>query len=95
MKGAGVIQQVGAGVTRVKMPKTEYDMAPKVVRYPVCSEEEVWKLKLPDIKTTGSLPMTMELSKLQQAVPRMPITAPSVAVLTLAGAIVNAENLCK
>jgi uroporphyrinogen decarboxylase len=81
---------------QIKWPSSEYDMAPKVIRYPVQSEGDVLKLKLPDVRTAGSIPKWMELSKLQDAMPDIPIVPPAVpAVITLAGNLVGAEQLCR
>ena len=37
----------------IKWPSAEFDMAPMVTRGPVETEEDVWKLKVPDVKTAG------------------------------------------
>ena len=79
----------------LRMPTSENVMAPVVARYPVQSEEDVWKLKLPSVKTVGSIPDKMEFSKLQQAVPGMPIVPAAHSVLTVAGNLVGVDRLCK
>jgi uroporphyrinogen decarboxylase len=81
---------------QIQLPASEYDMAPKVIHYPVQSEEDVWKLKLPDVETAGSIPKWMELSKLQESVPDIPIVPPAIpAVITIAGNLAGPEQLCK
>lgn len=81
----------------IKMPATEYDMAPTVTQYPVECEEDVWKLELPDLKTAGIIPTNMELSKLQQEELSGVSIVPPVAhtVLTLAGNLSSIESLCR
>jgi len=79
----------------IRMPTSEYEMSPAVVRYPAQSEEDVWKLKLPDVETAGSIPNNIKLSRLQEAVPGMPIVPAAHAVLTLSGNLVGVENLCR
>jgi len=37
----------------IKWPSAEFDMAPMVTRHPVETEEDVWELKAPDVKTAG------------------------------------------
>jgi len=49
----------------VKFPTGQYEQAPSHGRFPVESAEDVWKLRLPDVKTAGMLPMAMQFSKLQ------------------------------
>jgi len=80
----------------IKMPASEYVMAPTVVRYPVGSEEDVLKLELPDSKTAGIIPLNMELSKLQEELPGAPIVPPVAhTVLTLAANLSGIESLCR
>ena len=80
----------------IQLPMSEYNMAPKVLRYPVQSEKDVWKLKLPDVRTDGSIPKWMELSKLQEAVRDIPIVPPAIpSVITVAGNLVGPDQLCK
>lgn len=50
----------------VRMPAGEFDQTPIVSRYPVESEEDVTKLRMPDIKTAGMMPLQTEFSRLQE-----------------------------
>jgi len=50
----------------VDFPRGEYEQAPKVIRFPVNSEEDVDKLKVPDVKTAGAIPINMQFCKLQE-----------------------------
>lgn len=51
----------------IKWPTGQYAQAPTVNRYPVESEEDAQKLKLPDdIKTASPVPLYMQFSKLQE-----------------------------
>ena len=50
----------------VRFPSSQWEQAPIITRFPVQSEQDVWNLRLPDVKTAGMLPMMMQFSKLQQ-----------------------------
>ena len=50
----------------IKMPEGEFDQTPIVTRYPVESEEDVAKLSIPDIKTSGMMPLNNEFCRLQE-----------------------------
>jgi uroporphyrinogen decarboxylase len=43
----------------IKWPSSGYSQAPMVVRYPAETPEDVFNLKMPDIKTAGTNPMRM------------------------------------
>jgi len=47
----------------IKLPESQYSFAPSVIRYPVETPEEALQLKIPDIKSSGTIPALMELSK--------------------------------
>ena len=79
----------------LRLPTSEYEMAPSVVRHPVQSEGDVWKLTLPDVNTAGSIPNTMDFCMLQAAVPDMPIVPTVHTVLTIAGNLVGVETLAR
>ena len=50
----------------IKFPAGDYEQAPSHSRFAVQSEEDVWKLQLPDVKAAGMLPFAMQFSKLQE-----------------------------
>jgi uroporphyrinogen decarboxylase len=50
----------------IRMPRSQWESAPSIVRPAVESEEELEKLGLPDVKTAGMIPHFMEFSKLQE-----------------------------
>ena len=53
----------------VKFPAGEWDQAPTIIRYPVNSEEDIERLEakgLPDVRSSGSIPLSMVFSKLQE-----------------------------
>ncbi len=80
----------------IKWPKSEYEMAPSSVRYPVQSEEDVKSLKIPSVREGfTALQWNMDFCKLQEAFPGMPIVPALPAPITLAGSLVGAETLCK
>jgi uroporphyrinogen decarboxylase len=78
----------------VKMPTSEYDMAVSLLRPPVQTEEDVWKLEVPDLKTAGTLPLIMRFSQLQVE-NGVPITFPCGGILSRAGGITGVERICR
>jgi uroporphyrinogen decarboxylase len=48
----------------IKWPTAEFSQAPTVARYPVETEKDVWDLKMPDVKTSGSIPLKVEFCKM-------------------------------
>jgi len=78
----------------VKMPIGGYEQAPMHTKFPVQSEADVESLRLPDVKTAGSLPLAMEFSRLQETTVT-PITVVSGGNFTIAGNICSVEKLCR
>jgi len=78
----------------VKMPTSEFSMAVSMARPAVESEEDAWRLELPNIKTSGSIPLVMEFAKLQEK-NGWPITFPFGNVLTRLGYITGVERMCR
>jgi uroporphyrinogen decarboxylase len=77
-----------------KMPTSEYAMAVSLAQPAVQSEEDVWKLELPDVKTAGDLPLMMRFSKLQ-AERGLPITVYCGGILFTVGYITGVERMCR
>ena len=48
----------------IKWPSSEFNQAPSITRYPVVTEEDVWKLEKPDIPKAGIIPLQAEFNKL-------------------------------
>jgi uroporphyrinogen decarboxylase len=48
----------------IKWPSGEFSQAPMITRQPVETEEDVWNLKTPDVKTAGIIPLKMQFYKL-------------------------------
>jgi uroporphyrinogen decarboxylase len=78
----------------VRFPTGEWAQAPSVDRFPVQSEEDVWKLELPDVKKAGILPQVMEFSRLQQKHGCAVIPA-FESPFTLVSNICSVERLCR
>jgi uroporphyrinogen decarboxylase len=78
----------------VKMPEGDYEQAPSHAAFPVQSEEDVDRLKLPEVTTAGALPMAFEFSRLQ-AKYGAPITLILGGSFTIAGNICPVEKLCR
>jgi uroporphyrinogen decarboxylase len=77
----------------IKFPAGEWEQAPSITKHPVASEEDIDSLELPDIKTAGVLPMTMQFSQLQDQ-HNMPIIFPCGSSFTCAGNIVDLTKFC-
>jgi uroporphyrinogen decarboxylase len=78
----------------IKLPDGEYEQAPSHGRFAVETEQDVEKLKLPDVKTAGMLPLAMQFSRLQDENG----VSPSVVVggpFTIAGNICVVDTLCR
>jgi uroporphyrinogen decarboxylase len=78
----------------IRFPKREWEQAPLVERFPVESEEDAWKLELPDLKTSGSIPLTFEFFKLCKRY-HMPILAPCGSPFTWAANLCGVEKFCR
>jgi len=89
--GARGVREFGG---ETKMPTSEYAMAASLSQPAVQSEEDVWKLEVPDVKTAGLLPMVMRFSQLQ-AKHGLPITFYSDGILTMVGQITGVERMCR
>jgi uroporphyrinogen decarboxylase len=89
--GARGVREFGGEVT---MPTSEYSMAVALLRPAVQSEEDGWKLKVPDVKTAGSLPSIMQFSRLQEK-HGLPITFYCGGILTTVGQITGVERMCR
>jgi uroporphyrinogen decarboxylase len=75
-------------------PDGEYEQAPYHGRFAVETSHDVEKLKLPDVKTAGMLPLAMQFSRLQDENG----ISPSVVVggpFTIAGNICTVDTLCR
>jgi uroporphyrinogen decarboxylase len=48
----------------IKWPSGEYAQAPTVLKAPVETPEDVWNLKVPDVKKAGIVPILMDIAKL-------------------------------
>lgn len=78
----------------VKMPTSEYAMAASLLRPAVESEDDAWKLQLPDVKTAGGIPMMLQFAQLQDK-HGWPITFSSGGILTRLGYITGVEAMCR
>ena len=78
----------------IKFPEGEYQQAPSHGNFPVQSEEDVWRLVLPDVKKAGCIPLAMEFSKLQDKF-GTPISLVFGGSFTIAGNICPVETLCR
>jgi uroporphyrinogen decarboxylase len=48
----------------IKLPTGDFAQATMVTRFAVNTEEDVWNLKMPDVKTAGTAPIRMEICRL-------------------------------
>lgn len=78
----------------VKMPTSEFSQSASVLQPPVQSEEDVWKLEVPDVKTAGTIPLLMQFSRLQEKY-GWPITFSSGSILMRVGFIAEVDRMCR
>jgi len=78
----------------IKWPTSEYEQAPSVIRYPVESEEDAWKLKLPHVKTAGAIPLYMQFAKLQERF-GFPVWGYCPAPVEVARSICGLDTICR
>jgi len=78
----------------IKFPSGEWEQAPSHGKFAVNSEKDLEKLKLPNVKKDGMLPIAMEFSKLQDKF-GMPISIVLGGNFTIAGNICPVEKLCR
>lgn len=50
----------------IQWPSDRHGSGPSVARRPVQTEEDVWNLELPDVRTAGCVPRMLEFAKLQE-----------------------------
>jgi len=79
----------------IKWPSNEYEMAPVAVRYPVTTEADAERIRVPkNVASAGPLPLYLTFARLQQAhgLPVFPfITSPIEGARSLCGP----ESLCR
>jgi len=80
---------------QMKWPNNEFAQAPIVARRPVESEEDIDKLKVPDVKTAGIIPLIMEVSKLQEKSGAVLIECVSLGPWSLACNIAGVDTICR
>ena len=78
----------------IKMPKTEWESAPVVTRFPVQKLEDVEALEIPDVETAGIMPLSIEYAKIAQKV-GVPIQLIGGGPFTIAGNICDVDLLCR
>jgi len=85
------VQEFGG---EIKMPTSEFAQSASVLQAPVQSEEDVWKLEVPDVKTAGGIPLMMQVSQLQ-AKHGWPITFCCGSILNRVGYIASMDLMCR
>ena len=58
------------------------------------SEDDVWALEVPDVRTAGAMPQMMQFAKLQEKY-HWPIAPALISVLSLVGYITEVERMCR
>jgi len=84
----------------IKWPSGDYAQAPTVLKHPVETPEDVMKLKVPDVKTAGIIPLAKEFYDLssKEMLDNEPFNVMSFGAnmsFTLAGNISSPDKLCK
>ena len=78
----------------VKLPGSGGEQAPQVARLPVQSEEDVWKLELPDVAGAGMLPKMMELHRII-AKHGLPVQVALGSPIMRVGNLCGVDKLCR
>ncbi len=79
----------------IRMPRSQWESAPSIVRPAVESEEDLEELDLPDVKTAGLIPHFMAFSKLQERL-GLPISCGiSGDPVTNAANMVDVNRFCR
>ena len=78
----------------IRFPTEEWMQAISVSRHPVKSEEDVYRLRMPDVKTAGLIPFAMEFAKLQNKY-GMFIQPHVVDPFSFAGHVCGVDNLMR
>lgn len=78
----------------IEFPSNQWEQAPSHGSFVVQSEDDLEKLKLPDVKKAGMLPLAMEFSKFQRKFDT-PISVVLGGNFTIAGNICPVEKLCR
>lgn len=78
---------------KIRWPEEEWEQAPIVEQYPVASEEDVWRIELPDVKKSGFTPITIEFCKLCER-HNMPIVAGYGTPFTWAANLCGVSQFC-
>ncbi len=83
----------------VKLPESEFSQALSITRYPIESEDDVWKLKTPHIKNLAGVSREMAFYKLaaRESFENEPfsICLSSLSPFDLAGKLCRMENLAR
>ncbi|MFC1919827.1 uroporphyrinogen decarboxylase family protein, partial [Chloroflexota bacterium] len=79
----------------IKWPSSEFAQAPTVLKHPVETEDDVWNLKVPDVKTAGIVPLMVEINKLVEKSGSPYMWGFVQGPFTLAGNISGVEKLTK
>jgi uroporphyrinogen decarboxylase len=79
----------------IRMPRSQWESAPSIVRPAVQSEEDLEQLDLPDVKTAGLIPHFMEFSKLQESMGLTISCGISGDPATNAANMVGVNRLCR
>ncbi len=78
----------------IKMPRSQWEQAPVVTRFPAQTPEEVDALEVPDVETAGCYPILIEFTKLQQKF-GMPVMPFIPGAFTGAGNVCEVNRLCR
>jgi len=79
----------------IKWPSGKFAQAPIVIRKPVNSEEDVYKLRSPDVKTAGIVPLMMRFTQMQVQQNASYIGVVTMGPWSLASSICGLELLCR
>ena len=77
-----------------ELPTGPYDQCLKVVQRPVQTEKDAWNLELPEVETSGFLPILMKFSQ-QQFKNEGRATCPGMEPFAIASSTTGVEKFCR
>jgi uroporphyrinogen decarboxylase len=79
----------------IRWPSGEFAQAPTVLNYPVKTDDDAWKLEVPDIKTAGIIPIVSEIVDHTHKSGSPYLWSLVGGPFTMAGMICQTETLCR
>ena len=83
----------------IKLPESEFSQAPSITRYPIQTEEDAWKFKMPDIKKAAGMSQQIKFYQIaaRESLDNEPfrVSLYPVNPFDMAGRLCGLENLAR